>query len=133
MASGEGARRPEKRSAAFPLGRNTAGGFAARPTSEGGSLKETSAAPLLGVGNDGENDIFIALDLKVEAPVPCYSALPDVERLAVFFRAQGRMPAIGQQETQLLAEGFAYVDRQARIVLVGVLGKAQLHFRRFFA
>jgi hypothetical protein len=48
------------------------------------------------MGNDGENDIFIALDLEVEAPVARYPALPYVQRFAVFLRLQGRVVAIGE-------------------------------------
>src|SRR5712671_2431433 len=97
-------KQPKNRSAAFSSGRNTVGSFAARPVGARGSSKGSSTTALFGVGNDGENDIFIALDFEIEAPIPCYPALPYVERLAVFFRVQGRMAAIGEQEAQLFAE-----------------------------
>src|ERR1035438_1975506 len=44
---------------------------------------------------------------------------------------QGGMTAIDEQEAQLFAERLADDDRQARIVLVGFLRKAQLHVLSF--
>src|SRR5437868_4172631 len=87
----------------------------------------TSAKGLFGVRNDGQNDIFIALDFEVKAPVPGHSSLPYVERFAVFLRVQGRMVAIEEQETHLFPERLSNDNRHVPIVLVGFPGEAQLH------
>jgi hypothetical protein len=102
---------------------------------EGASVRSnfTEAADGLRMRDDREDDIFIALDFELKAPIPRYSALPDVEGFAVFFCAQRWMRAVDEQETQLFAERLADNDRQACIVLVGFFSKAQLHFRGFFA
>jgi hypothetical protein len=90
----------------------------------GAGFREGMTAPLFGVRNDGQNDILIALDFEVEAPVPRYPALPHVERFAVFFRVQGGVSAVGEQEAQLLSERLADDDRQPGIVLVGSFREA---------
>jgi len=46
---------------------------------------------LFGVGDDGADDIFIAFDFEIEAPIPRYPALPQIERLAVLLGADGWM------------------------------------------
>jgi hypothetical protein len=92
-----------------------------------------SAALLFGVGDDGENDIFIALDLEIKAPVARYPTLPHIERFAVLLGMQGRMITVLQQEAQLLGEGLSDERRHPRVVLVGLLSEAQLHERRFLA
>lgn len=87
--------------------------------------------PLFGVGSNGEDDVFIALDSEIEASVPRHPALPHVEGFAVFLGAQGRVIAVGEQELQLLAERSTDDGRQTCVILVGPFRKAQLHDRRF--
>lgn len=83
--------------------------------------------------NDGENDIFLALDFEIEPPVARHPVLPDSRQATVFFRIQRGVMEIGEEEPQLFFERLAESDWHACMVLVGLLRKAQLHGLGFFA
>ena len=54
------------------------------------------------MGDDGFQDVGLALDAKVKPPVSRYPGLPEVPGLVVFLGVQARISKIAQQVMELL-------------------------------
>ena len=60
----------------------------------------------LRVAHDGHDHIGIIFDDEIESPVTVHASLPQIFRLVVFLRMQGRMMEIDGEETGLLIKGL---------------------------
>jgi len=83
--------------------------------------------------NDGEDDVFIAINLEVEAPVSRHPSRHTYPASLYFLSHKEGCP-IGQQKPKPFAERLPNNDRQARMVPIGLLRKAKFHLLTgFFA
>lgn len=82
--------------------------------------------------NDRDDDVLIALDLKIKPPAPGHADLPQIRAFVIFFGVQRGILKIAQQEAKLFGKCLANLDGEVRIVPVSRLGEAESHLRRFF-
>lgn len=96
----------------------TPGSLAPEPASARGSLKETIAASLFGMGNYQDSGKFIALDFELKAPIPRNPALPQVGRFAIFLRSRERCARLaGRKSCNRLSDWPEINERGGREVM----------------
>ena len=57
------------------------------------------------MGDQGENDVGVSLDLKVEAPTSRDAGLPDIAGFVVLLRAERRVAEVLGKERRLSVKG----------------------------
>jgi hypothetical protein len=63
--------------------------------------------------HDSRDYVGIVLNHKVKAPILIHARLPEIEGLAVLFRAKRGVQQILNQQANLLIESFLDLDRSA--------------------
>ncbi len=74
-----------------------------------------------------EDDVGVALDLKVKTSPPGDPRLPDIGGLVVLLGAEGGVAEILEKESKLLVEGFLDVLGSAANLFARALGVAEAH------
>ena len=85
------------------------------------------------MGNDGKDDVGVAVYLKIEPVRTIDPPLPDVAALVVLFGTNRRVAKIGEQEFELFVDALLDAWREIVIIAVGLRGEEEFHSLRFLA